>query len=89
MLAEISHNSREAREKMVQLMFEKYNVPGTGHGAGFPGWSCGGRRGDGAPLRFHSMLSALHAPFWQDSHLIPQAQLHSAIFWQLPPSLGT
>lgn len=29
MLAEPSHNSRAAREKMVELMFEKYNVPGT------------------------------------------------------------
>lgn len=27
MLAEPSHNTREAREKMVELMFEKYNVP--------------------------------------------------------------
>ncbi|GAB4819418.1 hypothetical protein N2152v2_006464 [Parachlorella kessleri] len=29
MLAEPSYNSREAREKMVQLMFEKYDVPGA------------------------------------------------------------
>ena len=28
MLAEPSHNTKEAREKAVQLMFEKYNVPG-------------------------------------------------------------
>jgi actin-like protein 6A len=28
LLAEPSHNTREAREKMVELMFEKYNAPG-------------------------------------------------------------
>lgn len=27
-LAEPTHNSREARERIVQLMFEKYNAPG-------------------------------------------------------------
>jgi actin-related protein len=31
MLAEPSHNTREAREKMVELMFEKYNTPGQRH----------------------------------------------------------
>ena len=33
MLAEPSDNTREAREKAVQLMFEKYNVPGEPRGA--------------------------------------------------------
>ena len=28
MLAEPTHNSREARERLVQTMFEKYNAPG-------------------------------------------------------------
>ena len=28
LLAEPSHNTPAAREKMVELMFEKYNVPG-------------------------------------------------------------
>lgn len=28
LLAEPSHNTKEAREKMVELMFEKYNAPG-------------------------------------------------------------
>ena len=28
MLAEPSHNTPQAREKMVELMFEKYNAPG-------------------------------------------------------------
>lgn len=29
LLAEPSHNTKEAREKMVEIMFEKYKVPGT------------------------------------------------------------
>ncbi len=28
LLAEPTHNTKEAREKMVELMFEKYNAPG-------------------------------------------------------------
>lgn len=28
MLTEPSHNTAAAREKMVEIMFEKYNVPG-------------------------------------------------------------
>jgi len=28
MLAEPSHNDKAAREKMAEIMFEKYNVPG-------------------------------------------------------------
>lgn len=28
LLTEPTHNSAAAREKMVELMFEKYNVPG-------------------------------------------------------------
>ncbi len=47
MLAEPSYNSREAREKMVQLMFEKYDVPGAW--AGVRASSTGGV--DGPPPR--------------------------------------
>ena len=36
MLAEPSHNTKEAREKLVALLFEKYNAPGGPVTIGLP-----------------------------------------------------
>lgn len=48
MLAEPSFNSREAREKAVELLFENYDCPGAGWGGATPGGVAGSscRRGE-------------------------------------------
>lgn len=51
MLAEPTHNNREARERMVQLMFEKYKVPGGAARAACATWA-GRMVGRLGPSRF-------------------------------------